>query len=42
MGVILPDDQIEAILLEAERVLAAHETPDKEMSFPISAHRLIG
>jgi hypothetical protein len=42
MGVILPDDQIEAILLEAEQALAAYETPVKRMSFPISAHLLIG
>jgi hypothetical protein len=42
MGVILPDDHIEAILRQAERALAAYETPNKRMSFPISAHLLIG
>ena len=41
MGVILPDDHIEAILRRAERALAAYETPDRRMSFPISAHLLI-
>jgi SAM-dependent methyltransferase len=42
MGVVLADDEIEAILRQAERVLAPYETPDKRMSFPISAHLLIG
>jgi hypothetical protein len=41
MGVILSDDHIEAILRQAERTLAAYETPDRRMSFPISAHLLI-
>ena len=42
MGVVLPNDQIEAILLQAERALAMYETAEKRMAFPISAHLLIG
>lgn len=42
MGVILPNDQIEVILDQAERTLATYETAEKRMAFPISAHLLIG
>jgi len=42
MGIMLSEDQIGAILQEAERALAAYETPNKRMVFPISAHLLIG
>lgn len=42
MGVNLPDDQIEAILVQAERALAPYGTPDRRISFPISAHLVIG
>ena len=42
MGVFLPEDQIETILRQAERVLAEYVTADQRMVFPISAHLLIG
>ena len=42
MGVILPNDQIEVILDQAERTLATYARAEKRMAFPISAHLLIG
>ena len=42
MGVLLPEDQIEAILEQSERALASYVTAGERMAFPISAHLLIG
>jgi len=42
MGINLPDDRIDAILLEAEHVLAPYRTAENRMAFPVSAHVATG
>jgi hypothetical protein len=41
VGVTLTEDQIDRILLEAERALSEHVVADNRIAFPVSAHLLI-
>jgi hypothetical protein len=41
VGVTLTEDQIDRILLEAERALSEHGVADNRIACPVSAHLLI-